>query len=633
MKWYQSLKTHIAAALIFQLILIIIMSAFSVYELSLRKHDYAVLNLAGQLRVTAQNLVSESHNYKVSAPRDYESYERDLKFYHKNILKQIDAYSAIISDFESRTLSAELTGQPEPIYCNWDEQSISQLDDTARNWREFEAGLISAMGDDPQAPRLEYAAEYIVENAEDLTIKTGQLMSAFQRMMEVKLDNISHLNILALVVFIVINIILLFVFFKKVFQPLDATRCVFEKVANGNLDSRVVVDSSNEIGILSESFNRLTQRLSSLFSLTEKIHQANNLDESLAFFYDEFKAFFPVDWVGMLRRSHNTGQFTLERIYSDEVVCLNENAAFSDSDPLLKQALSLRQPITINQIEDENSSLLLQKLLACELTSVLSLPMDCMNNDDIILLIAAKKTDAYLPHHMELLGNLKNQLSHSLDKTIGMEGLVISAIEGLAKLAESRDPETGDHLTRMSLYSAIIAEQLSNDSPYSQDINATYIRDILRFSPMHDIGKVGIEDSILLKPGRLTNEERLEMQNHPVIGAKVLQRCEQQMNDLGRSRFKIGIVITACHHEKYDGSGYPANLKADEIPLSARIVAAADVFDALTSKRPYKDAWPVEKALAVMREDAGTHFDPLVIVALEQAMPQVMAVYNEHKHV
>jgi len=632
MKWYQSLKTHIAAALIFQLLLIILMSLFSVYELSLRKHDYAILNLAGQLRVTAQNLVSESHNYKLSAPRDYESYQRDLNFYHKNILKQIKNYSAIIYDFERRTLSAELTGQSEPIYCNWDDQSINQLDTTAANWKQFASGLMAAMGSNDQEPRLEYAAEYIVDNGQSLIQSTDQLMRPFQRMMEIKLDNISQLNVLAIVVFIIINLILLLVFFKKVFQPLDATRNVFEKVANGNLKSQVEVNSTNEIGILSESFNHLTQRLSSLFQLTERVHQANNMDESLAFFYEEFKAFFPIDWIGMLRRSHNSGEFVLERIYSDGNCELHENDMFQDSDPVLSLALSSNHPATIDSLENKDSNLLKQ-LSACQLTSVLSLPMDCMNKDDIVLVVATKKHDAYLPQHMELLGNLKNQLSHSLDKTIGMEGLVISAIEGLAKLAESRDPETGDHLTRMSLYSAIIAEQLSKESKYSKDINASYIRDVLRFSPMHDIGKVGIEDSILLKPGRLTDEERLEMQNHPEIGAKVLERCEQQMNALGRSIFKIGIEITACHHEKYDGSGYPANLKADEIPLSARIVAAADVFDALTSKRPYKEAWPVEKALTLMREDAGTHFDPVVITALEQAMPQVMAVYNEHKHV
>jgi len=241
--------------------------------------------------------------------------------------------------------------------------------------------------------------------------------------------------------------------------------------------------------------------------------------------------------------------------------------------------------------------------------------------------------NAYGTSHRELLSNIASHVSHAFDRSIGMESLVVSAVEGLAKLAESRDPETGDHLVRMSLYSYILAAELYDQGIYQGEYKSSYARNVFRFAPMHDIGKVGIEDSILLKPGRLTDEERKEMQRHPEIGADVLRRCEQQMNDLGHSVFTIGIEIAECHHEKYDGSGYPNQLRGDAIPLSARIVAVADVFDALTSKRPYKDAWTIEKALAVMREDSGKHFDPEVMRALEQAMPRVLGIYNEHKHV
>ena len=633
MKWYHSLKTHIAAALVLQLVLVILMAIFSMYELNLRKHDYAVLNLSGQLRVISQHLVSQSQNYKIAAPRDYESYNRDLKIYHKNIQKQLKNYAAIISDFQQRKLSVELTGQSEPIYCTWDERSVNQLNKTAEQWQVFIAGFKDAIGDNEQEPRLEYAANFIVDNGGVLIQSADRLAQEFQTMMETKLDNINRINVILIIVFIVINLGIIFVFYKKIFQPLDATRKIFKKVANGNLNCQVEISSKNEIGLLSQSFNVLTQRLYSLLRLTERIHQAESLDESLKIFHKEFKCFFPINLVCMIRKSPNAYQFTLERIYSDVACDLHENDKFALDDPILHQALTRHHPLTINQLQNKNNSELSGVLLSNEFVSVLSLPMESMNDDDIILVIAAQKKDAYLAEHIDLLENLTTQLSHSLYKTIGMEGLVISTIDGLAKLAESRDPETGDHLIRMSLYSAIIAEELSKKTEYKDIINAAYVRDILRFSPMHDIGKVGIEDRILLKPGKLTAEERAEMEQHPVIGAKVLKRCEQQMNEIGRSIFKMGIEITESHHEKYDGSGYPKKLKADEIPLSARIVAAADVFDALTSKRPYKDAWPVEKAMKVMKEDAGKHFDPQVITALENAMPKVMDVYNEHKHI
>jgi response regulator RpfG family c-di-GMP phosphodiesterase len=224
-------------------------------------------------------------------------------------------------------------------------------------------------------------------------------------------------------------------------------------------------------------------------------------------------------------------------------------------------------------------------------------------------------------------------VGHSFEKIIGMESLVISTVKGLAKLAESRDPETGDHLFRMSHYSAIITEQLALSDKYRGLITPVYVRNVLQFAPMHNIGKVGISDSILLKPGNLDAQEMQTMQKHPVIGGEVLRRCEQQMNVVGRIVFQVGIEIAEGHHEKFDGSGYPNQLRGEEIALPARIVAVADVFDALTSKRPYKEAWPVARALEVIRSEAGRHFDPEVIAAFEQALPRILEIYEEHKHI
>lgn len=243
------------------------------------------------------------------------------------------------------------------------------------------------------------------------------------------------------------------------------------------------------------------------------------------------------------------------------------------------------------------------------------------------------KKKAYYSSHKELLNNITAQVSSAFDRTIGMESLVVSAVEGLAKLAESRDPETGDHLVRMSLYSYILAQELYDAGIYQGEFKSSYPRHVYHFAPMHDIGKVGIEDSILLKPGKLTDEQWVVMKQHPVIGADVLRRCESQVNQAGYSMFKIGIEIAEGHHEKYDGSGYPYQRKGREIPLSARIVALADVFDALTSRRPYKEAWPVDKALKLIHEESGKHFDPEVVKAFDRALPQIMEVYDKHKHV
>ena len=633
MKWYQSLKAHLAAVLILQVLIISSMAGFSLYELELRKHDYAILNLSGQLRVISQAIFSQSKNYKTVAPRDYESYNRDLNLYHKDLKNNIESYDEIIKAFEKRNLSAELIGRDEAITCNWDSQSINQLNITATAWYKFKAGLAAALGEDDESPRLEAAAEYIVKNGDVIQQSSTELSKAFQVMMEAKLNDVKGMNKLTIYAFVALNILILIGFVYKVFKPLDSTRKSFLRVANGDLNVRVGVGSKNEIGSLTESFNSLTQRLSALFRLTDRVQQATNLNESLQYFYEECQHLLHVDWVGLVHHRPGTNGFTLDRLYTDALCELYENEEFSESEAILKEAVNSQQPVNISQLSKKEGMMLIEKLSQCGMQSVLAIPLESVSKDVVILLLATKQENAYAQKHLELLENISAQLSHSLDKTIGMEGLVISTIEGLAKLAESRDPETGDHLTRMSLYSAIIAEQMSKESIYSEQIDSAYIRDVFRFAPMHDIGKVGIEDSILLKPGKLTVEEREEMQKHPEIGAAVLKRCESQMNDLGHSVFTIGIEIAESHHEKYDGSGYPNKLKGEGIPLSARIVAAADVFDALTSKRPYKDAWPVEKALAVMYDDSGKHFDPEVIKALEAAMPMVMRIYEEHKHV
>ncbi|MBN2477497.1 MAG: response regulator [Pirellulales bacterium] len=187
------------------------------------------------------------------------------------------------------------------------------------------------------------------------------------------------------------------------------------------------------------------------------------------------------------------------------------------------------------------------------------------------------------------------------------------AIFGLAKLAESRDPDAGEHLERMRQYSRILAEQLGREGPYVAQIDQAFIDDIYRSSPLHDIGKVGIPDAILLKPGRLTRDEFEIMKQHTTIGAEALRQAVEE--SACGSFLDMAIDIARHHHERYLGTGYPDGLAGDEIPLSARIVALADVYDALTSDRVYKSAFDPEVAKSMIEEEKGQHFDPDVVEA------------------
>ncbi len=186
-------------------------------------------------------------------------------------------------------------------------------------------------------------------------------------------------------------------------------------------------------------------------------------------------------------------------------------------------------------------------------------------------------------------------------------------IFALAKLAESRDPETGEHLERVRNYSWVLAKDMALYSDYTRQIDVGFIRLLNITSPLHDIGKVAIPDSVLLKPGKLDEEEFEIMKTHTTHGAATLASAlEKYPNAMF---LRMARDIAAYHHERYDGNGYPDQLAGEEIPLSARIFALADVYDALVSKRVYKAAFTHDVARKIIIEDRGTHFDPAVVDA------------------
>ena len=193
----------------------------------------------------------------------------------------------------------------------------------------------------------------------------------------------------------------------------------------------------------------------------------------------------------------------------------------------------------------------------------------------------------------------------------------------LAQLAESRDTETGQHLDRMREYSQILARKLSEGGPYADQIDAKFLDDLYRSSPLHDIGKVGIPDAILLKPGRLTPAEYDIMKQHVAIGTSTIRSA---IDRIGASSLQMAADVVEYHHERYDGTGYLKGLSGDQIPLAARIVALADVYDAISSKRVYKDATSPDKTRDIILSERGKHFDPLIVDAFVECYDQFLEV-------
>ena len=201
------------------------------------------------------------------------------------------------------------------------------------------------------------------------------------------------------------------------------------------------------------------------------------------------------------------------------------------------------------------------------------------------------------------------------ERTTELQSTRLEIIRRLGRAAEYKDNETGMHVIRMSKYSQLIAQKFG--------INEEEAELILHAAPMHDIGKIGIPDHILLKPGALDDEEWGIMKTHPAIGEKIIGEHSSELLTMAR-------IAAMTHHEKWNGKGYPRGLKEHDIPLVGRIVAIADVFDALTSERPYKKAWTIEKAIDLIKEEKGQHFDPDLVEAFLKALEEVIKVKDEY---
>lgn len=222
--------------------------------------------------------------------------------------------------------------------------------------------------------------------------------------------------------------------------------------------------------------------------------------------------------------------------------------------------------------------------------------------------------------------NLKEIVSQQVQD---ISNLQMTTIFAMAKLAQSRDDDTGKHLERVQLFCKLLAEQLGQSLKYKNSINEEFIENIINASPLHDIGKVGIPDNILLKPGKLSIEEFEIMKTHAMIGAETLEEVKSRYpkNDF----ITMGIDIARYHHEKWNGSGYPMGLIGEQIPLCARIMAVVDVYDALKSKRVYKPAFSHRDSCEIIYKGNGVHFDPDLVQAFKEIEEQFEKAWESHQ--
>jgi HD-GYP domain-containing protein (c-di-GMP phosphodiesterase class II) len=390
--------------------------------------------------------------------------------------------------------------------------------------------------------------------------------------------------------------------------------------------------------IVSE-INQMFLKINHLISLIENINTNASFMQTLNFISNTFSVFIPYNYIGIALISEDKKYLKATYGVSDgTIIGLPEKirgASWLIGETSLEALIHSGEVRIINDLEEYCKGKPLKTynkvLLEAGIRSSITLPLKVSKEPVGMIFFSSGRKNVYTKEHINILGTLANSIAICLNQNIFVNDIIYSSILALAKLAEARDEDTGEHLDRMSVYSRVIAELLYENGVYSDELTLEFIDNLERFSPLHDIGKVGIRDDILLKPGKLSTEEFDEMKRHTTYGAEVLKSADSNLKKKGRAMFSMGQEIAEGHHEKWDGSGYPKGISGVEIPLSARIVAVADVFDALTSKRPYKEPFSFDLTIDILRQGREKQFDPAILDVFMDNMDRIELIYKKFK--
>ncbi len=387
-----------------------------------------------------------------------------------------------------------------------------------------------------------------------------------------------------------------------------------------NNQDLINLESNSEIGYLVKEYNELTERSAYLSELNEQIYGMHDLDEVLRYIFDNFRQIVDYSRIAFAVVSEVEDRVVAQNAISDGVMVLEKNYEEKLSGTSIGQLLYSNELRIIGDLEDylmENpGSSSTTKIVAEGMKSSLTIPLVVDHKPVGVIFFSSRHKHAFQERHIQMLRSVVNSIAVAFENSFRRSELILGTIKGFATIVEAKDMVTGDHVDRMSQYSRTLAGYLQTKGLYPDIIDERYLDDIEKFSPLHDIGKVNIPDSILNKPGKLTAEEFDIMKTHASAGHIIMDSIGRYQSFMRDDHFSMAKDIIRHHHERVDGSGYPDGLAGDKIPLSARIVAVADVFDALVSERPYKRAFTFEEAMDIINDSKGTHLDADIVNVL-----------------
>jgi HD superfamily phosphodiesterase len=370
--------------------------------------------------------------------------------------------------------------------------------------------------------------------------------------------------------------------------------------------------SENERGRI---ISKNKEKIELFFEFAFELGSKRNIDDVLSVVADSTKKILDCDRASIFVYNKETS-----KLWTKVAHGLEEKIEVDQNIGIVGWVFSNRKPLIVNSpYSDPRFNPETDKKTGYRTKNIIAVPLITYSGNAVGVLEGINKNgEGFTGDDLEFAQVLAVQAANAIENAILYEELKKAQEEIVMRLsiaAEFRDSTTYNHLVRMSLYSYLIAKEMGFDEEWCEKLKLA--------APMHDIGKLGIKDTILLKPAKLTDEEFEEMKKHTIYGYEILK-------DSTIDILKMASNIALCHHEKYDGTGYPRGLKGEEIPIEARIVAVADVFDALTSRRPYKEPYEIECAVEIIEKDSGKHFDPKVVQAFKKALPEIIKILKKY---
>jgi len=561
--------------------------------------------------------------------------QEKLRSVREDLRSAIDAFGSTIVQLEGGRLlyKDKSIGLFEP----GDASAEAAVGEVEAAWSRFKP-VASAIADSAAMNRDFRSALIVINDASGpLLLKTEDLSDFFLGRFR---DQEKRVHLVSIFLFSGLALICVWLFFgsyKLILEPYRVFYVGLRSLGGGSAEPR---KRARRVSPLMREVDQGFAVLRRMVELLGAIGEATSFTETLHFIFATFKTYIPYNYIGVATFVGYSGD-TLVASYGESdgsfaglpERLLGRTAEIGTTS--LGAILESGRPRIIGDLaayartrpDREYTRILLEEGVRSSIT----LPLEINGKAFGFLFFSSKERDVYTEMHVAFLRNIRNAIALSFERVLFVDELVYSSTLALAKMAEARDEDTASHLDRMRGFSVLLTRLMRDEGVHADAIDPEYLRSIDRFSPMHDIGKVGIRDAVLLKPGKLDAVEMAHMKTHTIYGASVLQEAEDNIARTGRTLFRMGIRIAESHHERWDGTGYPHGLAGEAIPLEARIVAVADVLDALTTRRPYKEPFGFDDSFDMIIAESGSHFEPAIVGVFAKHRDEFMRLYDGFK--